>query len=234
MNTPNTKPDPAAVEQLAGTFESDLASTDLARSEALEGLQQVRLAKANHLERQRVRLANRLGAEDPRVLELNGIITSNQRLTRAVQLEVNRARTNTVQADERGWILHGYVWNQDRKGQPNLTVTLSDLAGQWVRLLGYACTDKNGYFKLSYQQSTGKGTEAMAVAADISPEMFIWVSDHKESVLYRDKRPMSVVLGEIQYREIILGNENGSCQPPSDESTGKTESSAKARKSRKA
>ena len=181
MNTPNTKPDPAAVEQLAGTFESDLARYGPRTQRSIGRITEVRLAKANHLERQRVRLANRLGAEDPRVLELNGIIASNQRLTRAVQLEVNRARTSTVEADKQGWILHGYVWNQDWKGQPNLTVALSDRAGQWVRLLGYACTDKNGYFKLSYQQSTEKGTEAMAVAADISPEMFIRVSDHKES-----------------------------------------------------
>jgi hypothetical protein len=234
MNTPNTKPDPAAVEQLAGTFESDLAGTDLVRTEALEGLQQIRLAKAGHLERQQVRLTNRLGAENPRVLELNGIIASNQRLTGAVTLEVDRARINTVQADERGWILHGYVWNQDRKGQQKLTLALYDRAGRWVRLMGYACTDKKGYFKLSYHQSTEKGTEAMAVAADISPEMFIWVSDHKESVLYRDKRPMSVVMGEVQYREIILGDENGSCQPPSDGSPGKAESSTTARKPRKA
>jgi hypothetical protein len=234
MNTSNTKPNPAAVEKLAGNFDNDLAATDVARTEALEGLHELRAAKATHLERQRTRLINRLGAKDPRVLELDGIIASNQRLTRAVKLEVDRAKTNTVEEDEQSWILHGYVRNQDGKGQPSLTVALSDRAGQWVRLLGYACTDKNGYFKLSYHQSTEKGTEAMAVAADISPKMFIWISDHKETVLYRDKTPMSVVLGEIQYREIILGDENESCQPPSDDSTGKTESSAKARKSRKA
>jgi hypothetical protein len=60
MNTTSTKADTAAVEQLAGTFESDLASTDRARAEALEGLQQLRTAKANHLQRERVRLVNRL------------------------------------------------------------------------------------------------------------------------------------------------------------------------------
>ena len=231
MNTTNTKAGPAAAEQLAGDFESDLATTDLARTEALEGLQQVRLAKASHLERQRARLITRLGGDDPRVQELNGVIASNQRLTHGLKLEVDRTKAATVQPDERGWILHGYVRKQDGQGQPGLTVSIYDRTGHWIPTLRYACTDENGYFKLSYHQSSAKETEAMAFNVD--SEAFIRVSDRKQKVLATDKTPVKLELGRVEYREIILGNECDSCQPPSDgsskESTANAKPSAKSK-----
>jgi hypothetical protein len=225
MNTTNTQTGPATAEQLAGNFESDLATTDLARAEALEGLQQVRLAKASHLERQRARLITRVGAEDPRVLELNGVIASNQRLTHGLKLEVDRTKAATVQPDERGWILHGYVRKQDGQGQPGLTVSLYDRSGQWIPTLSYACTDENGYFKLSYHQSSEKETDAMAFNVD--SEAFIRVSDQKRKVLATDKTPVKLELGRVEYREIILNGECDNCQPPSDPSSKEPPTSAK-------
>ena len=226
MNTTNPKTDTAAAEHLAANFESDLAATDSARAEALEGLQQLSTAKINYLQRSRARLVDRLGAEDPRVLELNGVIASNQLRTRALKVEVDRASAGTVDADSRGWAVHGYVWNQDSVGQPNLTVATCDRDGQWVRSLGYACTDKKGYFKLSYRQSSEKGVDEMGTF-NKSPEIFIRVSDQKKNVLTTDERPLRLELGQVEYREIFLGGERASCQPPSDESRDSTVSKAR-------
>lgn len=215
----STKADTAAVEQLAGTFASDLASTDRARAEALEGLQQLRAAKANHLERERVRLVNRLGAEHPRVLELNAIIASNQQLTRALTLEIDRAKTEAPVVDKQGWALHGFVRNEDLEGQPRLTLALFDRSGRWVEVLGHTCTDSRGYFQLRYQGSTESFTDA--IAANVRSEMFIHVSDQEQKVLYYDERPVTVKLGQVEYREIILKVADAPCAPPpTSESTG--------------
>lgn len=224
MNTTDPKTDTAAAEQLAANFESNLAATDGARTQALEELQQHSVAKANHLQRARARLVNRLGAEDPRVLELNGVIASNQLLTRALKLEVDRASAIVADADERGWSLHGYVWNQDLVGQPNLTVAPYDRDGHWVRPLGYACTDKKGYFKLSYRQSSEREVGEME-AFNKSLEIFVRVSDQKKNVLAADQKPLKLELGHVEYREIVIGDEQASCQPP-DDSHGSTISKA--------
>ena len=213
MNTTNPKTDTAAAEQLAANFESDLAATDSARTEALEQLQQHSVAKANHLQRARARLVNRLGAEDPRVLELNGVIASNQLRTRALKLEVNRASASVAHADERDWTLHGYVWNQDLVGQPHLTVAPYDREGHWVQPLGYACTDKKGYFKLSYRQPSEKEVGEMGTFKK-SLEIFVRISDQKKKVLATDQKPLKLELGQVEYREIFLGDEPASCQPP--------------------
>jgi len=215
----STKADTAAVEQLAGTFASDLASTDRARAETLEGLQQLRAAKANHLERERVRLVNRLGAEHPRVLELNAIIASNQQLTRALTLEIDRAKTEAPVVDKQGWALHGFVRNEDLEGQPRLTLALFDRSGRWVEVLGHTCTDGRGYFQLRYQGSTESFTDA--IAANVRSEMFIHVSDQEQKVLYYDERPVTLKLGQVEYREIILKVADGPCAPPpTPQSTG--------------
>ncbi|MEY2521179.1 MAG: hypothetical protein QOF24_2938 [Verrucomicrobiota bacterium] len=228
MNTTNPKTDTDAAEQLTANFESDLAATDRARSEALEGLQQLSTAKASHMQRARARLIDRLGAEDPRVLELNGVIASNQLRTRALKLEVDRARAGIVEADDQGWALHGYVWNQGLVGQPNLTVATYDRDGRWVRTLGYACTDTNGYFKLSYRRSSEKLVEETG-ALNKSAEVFIRVSDQKKNVLTTDKNPVQLEMGQVEYREIFLGSKSASCQPPSDESGGYTVSKARSK-----
>jgi hypothetical protein len=212
MNTTNTKSDTATVQQVVGTFESDLASTDRVRAEALEGLQQLRAAKANHLERERIRLVNRLGAEHPRVLELNPVIASNQQLTRALTLEIDRTDTEAPAVDKESWVLYGFVRNQDFEGQPKLTVAFFDRSGRWVEVLGHSCTDSRGYFQLRYERSTESFTDA--IAANVRSEMFIHVSDQEQKVLYYDERPVTLKLGQVEYREIILKVADAPCAPP--------------------
>jgi len=218
MNTTNTKSDTATVQQVVGTFESDLASTDRARAEALEGLQQLRAAKANHLQRQRIRLVNRFGAEHPRVMELNAIIASNERLNSALKLEIDRANTEAPAVDKESWVLHGFVRNEDLEGQPKLTVALFDRSRRWVEVLGHTCTDSRGYFQLRYQRHADEREHAADNVARSG--LFICVSDEKQKVLYSDKRPVTVELGHVEYREIILKADDAPCAaPPTPKST---------------
>jgi hypothetical protein len=214
MKATSPKTDTAAVEQFAGTFESDIASSDRTRAEALEELHQVRDAWTSYLQRARLRLANRLGEDHPRVLALDAVVAANQQLTSAVKLEVDRANTGSVEADERSWILHGYVRNSRLQGQPNLTVAICDRAGKWVQELGYACTDENGYFKLRYQKASRHADEAKAAGAP--PEMRIQVSDRKKHILTTDRNPVEIEPGQVDYREVVINGADASCGPPSD------------------
>jgi hypothetical protein len=218
MNT-NATTKSIAIEETARTFEGDIANADALRASALTGLQRLRAAKANHIQREQTRLAGELGEEHPDVVRLKAELAGDQRFVRELGAEIDRAKTEAPVVDKQSWALHGFVRNEDLEGQPKLTLALFDRGGSWVEVLGHSCTDSRGYFQLRYERSTESRTDA--IAANVRSEMFIHVSDQKQKVLYYDKRPVKVELGRVEYREIILKVADAPCvPPPTPESTG--------------
>jgi hypothetical protein len=215
MNTTNSKTDPAAAEQFARNFETDFRPADDARTEALQQLTAFRTAKGSHLERLRLRLVDKLGENDPRVQELDGVIASNNVLSHALGAEVDRAKAGGVEPDPEAWMVHGYVRSADGQGQSKLTIVACDQNGRWVRPLGYSCTDCDGYFKLRYPESGGKPDEVPP--PDKIPELFLRVSDQEHKILVTDQAPLNLHLGIVDYREIYLPDDAASCTPPPEQ-----------------
>jgi hypothetical protein len=212
MKTTNPRITPIAMKEMSHRFENDVARADAVRASALTGLQRLRAARANHIQRERERLARDLGDEHPDVLRLKAEWTSDQRFVRNLGVQIDRAQAMPPTVDGREWILHGYVRNQDLEGQTNLTLALFDRSGRWIEGLGHTCTDARGYFQLRYQESTaGKSDPVVATRSGL----FIRVSDQKQKILYHDKRPMTVELGQVEYREIVLNVTDTPCAPPS-------------------
>lgn len=179
------------------------------------------------MEREQARLGQKLGALDPGVLALNQRIELNRGFVRDLVIEIDHARTEAPVAHETTWIVHGFVRDKELTGVPNLTVAIYDEKGTWIQALGFACTDERGYFKLSFTSATaGTGTSsftpaastvsATSAAATRSPEVFIHVLDKTGTHICIDKRPLTPQLGNVDYREIILGNGTGTCRPPED------------------
>jgi hypothetical protein len=221
----NPPPKPGMTEENVARFENNLAQADALRANLLSGLHELRTAKLKSTERELNHTAARLGEDHPSVVRLKAEVAAGQRVNRQLGAEVDRSKITPPVVDERGWTLHGFVRNQDLQGQGDLTVALFDRTNRWVEALGHICTDSRGYFQLCYDPG-----------ADKLQELFIRVLNQKRQVLYRDKKPMRAVLGEVKYREIILNGESDRCQPPSDPSSkepfGSAKSLAKA-KSRK-
>jgi hypothetical protein len=153
----DTGPAPRQVstDELARNLQAKSVGTDSARATQLGGLQTMRQTKSAMLAREQTRLSTTLGAQNPRVLALQQKIAVNQNL--AVQLDRTQARSQTsvFEPDPNAWIVQGHVRTADSKPVPQATVALYTCAGQWVRQFGYACTDANGYFKLTVRPSTG-------------------------------------------------------------------------------
>jgi hypothetical protein len=216
MNTTNSKTDPAAAEQFARNFEADFKPADAARTEALQQLQVFRTAKASHLKRQRLRLVDLLGEDDSRVQEIGALVASNNELSRAVGVEIDRAKAATLEPNAEGWIVHGYVRGPDGEGQSKLTLVACDRNGGWVRELGYTCTDSSGYFKLDYAGPGRKQDDPQATDKS-RPELFLRVSDQQQKVLLTDHLPLEVRLGHVEYRELYLSEGAASCPPPPEQ-----------------
>lgn len=221
--------------EVAKGINQGLEQADPLRLEGLTRLQRVREIKAASLTREQARLSQKLGANHPRVTALAQNLDVNRALLRDVDLGITRAQTAGVKPDPDSWILHGHVRNKDRAGLPGLTVALYDARNQWVEELGYACTDANGYFRLSAgrgnaapKETAEAGTDVKAVRdAKEAPEaskgavadmqtargVHIHVLDGNRKTLYRGEEALEPALGEVVYREIIL-DDCGDCAPP--------------------
>lgn len=196
------------INEIAQTLEGAVAAADPLRAQGLEKLQRIRNIKAKSLAREQARLSQKLGPTHPRVLETLQKIQVNQELNRNLVREIERINVNIPQADENTWILHGHVLNSKLKGVPNLTVAIYDQWGNWIEKLGYGCTDKNGYFLISYKDNQEKARINQEV------KVFVRVFNQKSQLLHADKRPISPKLGQVDYIRIILGEDAGSCSPP--------------------
>ena len=211
---------------ISQALEQGIAGADPARATNLENLRRVRTAKTKGMEGEQARLGQKLGAGAPRVLALTQCIQSNRGLVRDLAIEIDHARTEPPVADKDTWIVHGFVRDKEVTGIPNLTVAIYDEKGTWIRRLGFACTDERGYFKLSFSRagadtSTFATTAASTLSANATtttrvPEFFIHVLDKTGTHICIDKRPLTPQLGNVDYREIILGNGTGTCRPPED------------------
>lgn len=191
---------------------------DPLRTAGLERLARVRAIKETGLKREQERLKAKLGAEHPRVSAIATKLDANRELKRDVELGLSRVATPAVRPEENSWVLHGHVRDKNRAGVPNLTVALYDDKGQWIRELGYACTDKSGYFKLLHSRAkpgvTDVGKEGEAPKTGSGKKVYIHVTNAQGTHLYVDKQPLTPEPGRVDYREIILGEDAVSCVPP--------------------
>jgi hypothetical protein len=212
--------------------------TDALRAAGLRGLGGVTRARQAGLERERGRLSRKLGADHSRVRALSARMEDGVARLRDLTVEVARAETVAPRADPGKWVLHGYVRRKDLSPAPDLTVALVDAQGQWLRALGFACTDARGYFQLVATVAGGRAAGASAPPSKI--EAHIRITDRKRVQLYRGEEAVPVSLGGVEYREIVLDGGAAGCVAPEEEVPGpsprpqpKEASPARGRRSRR-
>jgi hypothetical protein len=215
----NPKHSQFSAEELSQDFDKQVSVADVRRAEALEGLQTMRSAKTSSLKREQARLSLKLGNEHVRVQQMARAVAENERFASNLAVEIVRAKTVIPVVNKNSWAMHGYVRNEDLQGQPDLTVALYDPTGHRVEPLGYACTDRFGYFELHYPDASDLAAgRPKSVTAEVSPRIsfVIRVSNRRQEILHEDKPAVTVQLGQVEYREIILGA-RGFCTPPAGE-----------------
>ena len=192
------------IEKINDSFDS----IENLRSGGLERIKLFHAVKNKALEKEKKRLSAKLGSDHPRVKRVAARLQYNQGLFKDLNVEIERAKITVPSADKDSWMLHGRVLEKDKKGVPGLTVGLYDENGNWIRELGYGCTDKLGYFSIIYPQ---KGKEPRDISESL--KLFIYVSDKNQKILHKDSEPLYLRIGQIDYREIYLTDEE-ICPPP--------------------
>ncbi|BCT67363.1 hypothetical protein [Nitrosospira sp. NRS527] len=197
--------------EIAVNLDRTLDQADPQREAALAQLSRVRSAKMTAQAREQKRLAEKLGALHPRVKALAHKREVNAALLREVNLDLARAATPEIDINDNTWLLHGRVLDRAREGQSGLTSTLIDAKGGWVRELGYACTDKRGYFRLSVEKVK---TASDKPEAGRETQVYLRITDRSNKVLHTDKPPLTPRPGQVDYREITLGEPPAECRAP--------------------
>lgn len=192
------------------------ALADALRAAGLRGLEGITHARQHRLEREHQRLATRLGGEHPRVHGLARQLEEGTVRLRDLGIEIARAQTVVPRAGPTQWVLLGYVRWPDLRPAPDLTVALVDARNQWIRKLGFACTDTSGYFALT----VSLGREAQASTSAEPLEVYVQVTDQSRAVLHREKEAVVVAPATVEYREIILQGGARVCTPPEEDTDG--------------
>jgi hypothetical protein len=137
---------------------------------------------------------------------------------RHVGQEAARAETAAPRAEPGEWMLHGYVRGRDLNPVPDLTLSLVDARGRVVEPLGYGCTDAKGYFRIVAKLARAETGGARTVGEHAEPEtVHIRVTDASGKQVYRGQEAIRPAPDQVEYREIVLGQDASGCAPPLSE-----------------
>ncbi len=161
---------------------------DASRAAGLQLLGQAVRARQAGLQREHGRLSRKLGPDHPRTRATAMRIEADAALSRELVVDIARAATVRPQRTADQWALHGLVLCKDLRPAPGLTVSLVDAKGEWLKFLGFACTDARGYFQLVAPGARTSGTvdappDAYARSA---LEAWIRVTDADRNEVHRE------------------------------------------------
>ncbi len=165
---------PMSHDDIGKTLTGSLSGVDAARVTRFNELGQIRNAKSRSLAREQSLLAQKHGTADhPRIAQARQRFSTNEKFRLEIAVMTELGETPLPDADPNQLIVHGFVRRRsDRVGIPGLTLALTDREGNWLRELGYTCTDQRGYFLLDPMLREGQaGGEVEATAYDIKTDM---------------------------------------------------------------
>ena len=208
-----------AFSEIATGLDANISHADPLLESSLIMLHKVRSAKQAGQKRELERLIKKLGDKHARVMALSITIETEQTLISGVATNIERTQIETPIVDENTWVLHGRVYSKEIIGVPNLTVSLHDQKGKWLEPFGYVCTDKTGYFRLNHEfteKISSKSNESTSgtIASERRPQIFIRLQDNTGVQVYVGKQPVIPAPDQVEYREIIPGDDSDTCIPP--------------------
>ncbi len=189
-------------DEIIGKIDASFDSVETLRLEGLEKVRVFHSIKDKALGREHKRLSGKFGEDHAKVKKISAKIRYNQGLFKDLDVEIEKANIKAPSFDKDSWMVHGLVLDKENSGVKGLTVGFFDGKGRWVKELGYGCTDKCGHFSITYTQKDREEQDNSK-----SMKLSLYVSDKNHKVLCKDSRPLYLKIGQIDYREIYLTDE---------------------------
>lgn len=226
--TSATNPDSSTPTPNQILQESWAASIDSQTAQQFTGLSRIRQARTNQLHREVTSLTKTYGPDDPGVKAVQTSLQYQQTFGSRLSVVGTSTSTTPPAAPTDGWVVYGRVRNADLTPAPQLTVFLADESRAWLKQYAYAFTDKTGYFTLSYTPpAAGKKARHVETKEQtrepVPLSTFLEVSNATCKLMYVDAAPMSIAVGAVVYRDIVLSDEvplgTAPCEPGAPSST---------------
>jgi hypothetical protein len=176
-------------------LKQSFAEMDAQRVTQLKNLLVLRQSKLNLHTRDFERRKIKYGEDDARVQETSRKILLGKIFADEIKLEVIRAETPLPPANEKTWLVHGYVFDNERNPVSGATVLFFDEKSNPLHQSERTQTGRNGYFVL---ETGNTGNFLQKIRVGVSKD------DLSEAVF----TPRT---GAINYAEIFL---SGRLEPP--------------------
>jgi len=165
------------------------------------------------LKEERERLRKKYGDDHPRIKKISNQLTFNSGFLKEIDSEIERAKIEVPDVDPDSWMVHGRIIDEDSKGISDITVSIYNDEGKWVRKMGSSCTNLLGYFSIIYKPKDGE--------QDHLEKQKLFLTIIKENkIIHKEEDPLFIIAGQIDYREIIFSEiKNENCpteEKPSD------------------
>jgi hypothetical protein len=195
-------------KQLESQIEKTVNDADPFRVASYGQMERVQSAKQQVLNKQKQRLAARLGPDHSRVKTIESRISLRKQVLRGVQIERKRSETLQPEIDPKDWILHGYVYDEKAEPQSGVHVMLADKSGKLIKQLGRASSDRRGYFRL-IAEDIAKLLTVIAASGEIRKKIIFYAQalDDKGVVLHRGGQALQPGPGQTDYLEIVIGKD---------------------------
>lgn len=196
------------LNQISKTLDSSIDKLDQTRAADLMELSLARSARFAGLARDRARLAEKLGETHPRVVALDQDIALHKEVLNGYVAESAASSAQLPKVDARSWAIYGNVVDGTRAPVEGVTVALYR-GDAWEQRAGYSCTDSSGHFVLQ-----------VAEAGKTETQLSLHVLKDRKTI-HVDLQPVTLQPAHAEYREVMLGSEEGTiCEPPSGERKG--------------
>lgn len=168
-----------------------------AETPALDGFTALQEKRAKRLQNVGTRISKKLGEDHPRVVTLRQAQARTTRLQNNLKTSKMRlAKLRMPKPNE--WVLNGQVLNRLGKPASGVNVRLCDKNRKYADVLGFATTDKEGDFQLSYVDKT------LLELTQAGVELFLFVENPDGKVLYTTDTPQRFQAGGIDNYTIKL------------------------------
>jgi hypothetical protein len=185
-NFPNRSP--GGEENLLQSLEQVVRQFQGQNLAALNSLKDFQIARLALLQHEKDRLSQRLGADHPRVQQLETQLSQNLGIVEGLEaeLEASSIQPPDVSADET--LVHGRMVDENQRGYVGLVVTLVDEKGQTLAKAPQARTDAVGYYFLRLAPAA---VERISAAGKV----FVAVQTLRGEIIHKSEQPVQLEKG---------------------------------------
>jgi hypothetical protein len=201
------------IREIAAALAAGIEDADALRAAGLTHLSALRRAHADELRRERD-LRRAVNEQDPRLPMLERRLAREVTIDLGLSREAARAATPPPPPDAAAWVLHGRVLAGEKGLPRGLRARLIDRDDEPAKGVKPARVDERGVFVLRYPPpDRGAVDQIKDLAGRQVGPVFLQLVDARGAEVARDPRPLTPRAGQVEYREIEIGEEEPKAQP---------------------